>query len=307
MRKLIICGIFLLPPAAWADILVTALPYTASSPDRYFLAGDISVPAGSLGFIVGANQVTLDLNGHTITCVGGPTTITRAVSLGNNGNFTLTNGRIRNCALGVSTYTSPVPATNLRIENVQFVDNYYRGISVVASHSEILNNRVVNTTAATTPDAPTDPTRRTGLPPPPISPIPTRSVATTLPGPTANATVPPIAIGIEVLGEGNIVRDNTVIDTRGPSESVGISFSDGAIGSVLAGNVIRNDPAIPNSYGIWIGGASDPMVVGNTVVGFTTGFAASSPTRGFYRNNTVMGAGVPYLIGGAWTNGGNNF
>lgn len=313
MRKLAICGIFLLPAAAWADIPVTALPFTASSPNRYFLTADLSVPAGSLGFVVDANLVTFDLNGHTITCAGGPTTITRAVSLGGNAGFTLTNGRIRNCAFGVSSHGTEGPATNARIENVQFVDNYYRGISVEVSDSEILNNKVVNTTAQVTSTSPADPTTRTGLPPPtsPTSPIfptsPTRTIAAPLPGPTANAAVPPIAIGIEVLGERNIVRDNTVIDTKGSAESVGISFSDWAVGSVLAGNVIRNDPAIPNSYGIWIGGASDPKVVGNTVEGFTTGLAASSPTRGFYRNNTVMGAGVRYVIEGTWTDGGNNY
>jgi hypothetical protein len=298
MRTLAIAGLLLLLPAARADVLVTALPFTASSPNRYYLAGDVTAPAGSFGFIVGGDSVTLDLSGHTITCAGGPTAMTRAVTLNEHSHFTLTNGRIRNCAFGVDSTVFRARSVNIRIEDVQFVDNYYRAIRLDASSSEILDNRVENTTET----APTSPTPTPT--PPPTRP---RTALLSPDAPAGSLSTPLISIGIEVHGERNIVRDNTIVDTKGVTESVGISLSDRAVGSIVADNVIRNDPAVPSSYGIWVGGASAPQILDNTIIGFTTGLAGSSTTTGFYRNNTVLNADVPYLTNANWTDGGNNY
>lgn len=301
MRTLAIAGLLLLLPPARADVLVASLPFTASAPNRYYLAADVTAPAGSFGFVVGADGVTLDLNGHTITCAGGPAVITRGVTLNEHSHFTLTNGRIRNCPFGVDSTVFRSRSANVRIEDVQFVDNYYRGIRLDASNSEILNNRVENTTET----APSSPTPTPAPAPPPTRP----RTGLLVPDPSAGGelTAPLIAIGIEVQGERNIVRDNTVVNTKGAAESVGISLSDRAVGSIVADNVIRNDPAVPSSYGIWVGGTSDPQVLDNIVTGFTTGLAGSSTTRGFYRNNTVLNAEVQYLTNANWVDGGNNY
>src|SRR3954453_1870412 len=42
-------------------------PATLSRPGRYKLSGNLAVPSGGLGIQVTANEVTIDLNGFTIT------------------------------------------------------------------------------------------------------------------------------------------------------------------------------------------------------------------------------------------------
>lgn len=305
MRIPAIAGMMLLTTAAHADVAVTALPFTGDKPTRYYLTDNVVVTAGTQGFVVGANNVTLDLNGHMVVCLGEPETWTRAIYAYGRANFTLRNGVIRNCGVGLEGER----LSGARVENVRFVDNYFRAIRLDGSDSEILNNRIENTT----------PEARVAQPEPAQpAPRPRRlqdaggtggdggRPAAAVPG-TASLEAPIIAIGIEVLGERNIVHNNTVIDTKGSAESVAISISDRGVGSVVADNLLRNGEDPNDEYGIWVGGESDAEVMGNTIAGFDFGLAASSPTKGFFRNNTVRDARTSYLINGTWTDGGNNY
>lgn len=271
-RSTLAWAILLFLPAARADQRVGALPFTAGLPDRYYLSGDLTVPAGSPGFVVGANNVSLDLNGHTITCEGGPDVTTRAVFVQGRSHFTLGNGRIRNCGYGLDSGSDPERPAHVRVENVQFVDNYRRGIRLEASDSEVRNNRVERTIGV------------------------------------AAATTGQPAVAIEVNGPRNVIRNNAIVDVEAAAgEGFGIALGDVGAETFVTDNVLLNRPEATLDCGIRIDGESSPGVTGNTIVGFSAGIAAAPSTRGLIRNNTVVGADVAYDIDGPWTDGGNNY
>lgn len=89
----------------------------------YYLTGNITGPAGGDAITISAINVTLDLNGYTIT--GGQTGVRIAV-LSSAGNLTIKNGTIRNTT-GSGVFSTPalfgspsVPTTvrNLRLYNI---------------------------------------------------------------------------------------------------------------------------------------------------------------------------------------------
>jgi len=271
-RSTLAWALLLFLPAARADQAVGALPFTATLSNRYYLASDVTVPAGSMGFVVGADNVTLDLNGHTITCAGGVDAGTRAVFVLARSHFTLGNGRIRDCDYGVDTESGPERPAHVRIENVQLAGSYRRGIRLVASDSEIRNSRIEDTNdgAATVAGQP--------------------------------------AIAIEVSGPRNVIRNNSIVDVKAAAgEGVGIALGDVGAETLVADNLLLNRPEVTLDYGIRVDGESSPRMTGNTIAGFSAGIAASPSTRGLIRNNTVVGADVAYDIDGPWTDGGNNY
>lgn len=72
-------------------------PYMITQPGSYQLSGNITVPANVNGIVIASSNVTLDLNGFTITCLGPETTIVFGISLPPQGVFnaiTVRNGGI---------------------------------------------------------------------------------------------------------------------------------------------------------------------------------------------------------------------
>ncbi len=114
-------------------------PITISRAGSYKLTGNLTVPAGSHGIEVTANNVTLDLNGFTIsgagsctrddasqivTCVGG----TGYGILAPNGeHFALLNGSIRGFSIGLAHSGSG------RVADLSVTQNH--GIGFTAAHS----------------------------------------------------------------------------------------------------------------------------------------------------------------------------
>lgn len=88
-------------------------PITISRPGHYKLVGNLSVPVGSDGIVITANDVTLDLNGFTVAGAGSCSrdNSTRVVSCSGGGHKgiavsgsggTLRNGTVRGFGWGIS-------------------------------------------------------------------------------------------------------------------------------------------------------------------------------------------------------------
>ena len=109
-------------------------------------------------------------------------------------------------------------------------------------------------------------------------------------------------MGIET--QGITTADNEAIVCRnvvqevygvGAGESVGISLSDKCRGAILKDNVVKNKVMRAGSFGLWVGGDSDPSGVGNHFEGFAFGAAFSSVPTGFLDENTFRNCGQNIL------------
>ena len=101
----------------------------------YTLTRDITF--SSHGFILRANNITLDLNGHTITCSGKGA----GISLTSISGATVKNGTIKNFYYGVYFLGG---RNNTLVNNI--VLNCHYGISIVSSGSTLRHNHVIGCT-----------------------------------------------------------------------------------------------------------------------------------------------------------------
>jgi len=144
-------------------------------------------------------------------------------------------------------------------------------------------------------------------------------------------------MGIEVLGRGNIIRNNQVVDTGGSTVSNSVAgtlgiralgpgnrvlnndvyetkeqasdsaygiYVDSTSGAVVENNRIGNSSlGTGTSYGIFIGDTSSNVLVSNNRVTAMTNGVFFDATGGKYRDNLASGCTTPYSGG---TNAGNN-
>ena len=88
-------------------------PTTIDQPGAYILTSDIFIPGSvGVGIAITANDVTLDLNGHTITAPGNLTGA--GVRIVNAQNVTVRNGNIVNALMGAVAMNS----INVRLEGL---------------------------------------------------------------------------------------------------------------------------------------------------------------------------------------------
>jgi len=113
-------------------------PFKISTPGSYKLIGNLVVPANTSGILIQSNDVTLDLNGFSITgaivcdnqgntCLPVPTRETTGVeaiagAAGNIFSATIKNGHVRGFSLGVSTFGGIV-------EEITAESNFETGIA----------------------------------------------------------------------------------------------------------------------------------------------------------------------------------
>jgi hypothetical protein len=86
-------------------IPISSAPYTISQPGSYYLTANISVTNGS-AITITANQVTLDLNGFTLSSTEASPTGTGILLAGGDTDITILNGHIKgNVTYNGSSYT----------------------------------------------------------------------------------------------------------------------------------------------------------------------------------------------------------
>jgi len=243
--------------------VIANLPYTISVKGIYCLTQSFSTSAND-AITVNADDVVIELNGHTLEGTLGPSGWARGIVAASRKNVTVRNGVIRGFRQGIVLYSNwPFTASHgYLVENIHADRNFKSGIVVIASHSSIRNNRVTLTGGSTTD---------------------TGSV-----------------LAVRLTGYGGYVGNNTVIETVDAAALgvIGLYMEYGK-GSVIENNVFSNSAlsSLP-SFAIQPTNNSDGVtVVGNRVANFRTGLDMQS--GGLYMNNTVGGAVTPFSGGTA--------
>lgn len=138
---------------------ISALPYTISMPGSYYVTTNLLVAVNN-GIVIAANNVTLDLNGFTISSVQNPATIGKAIALGSGSgpvaNITIRNGFITGgvtnngatfggsgFAYGIFQFGGQSPA-NVHVSNVTVSGCLYVGIHLGSSNT-VVESCIVNT------------------------------------------------------------------------------------------------------------------------------------------------------------------
>lgn len=128
-------------------------PITITRPGSYRLCGNLTVPdANSTGIVITADNVTLDLNGFSITgpttCTGVPVQTCSPVGSGSGidstmANIVVLNGIIQGMGShGVFLHGSD---KNYRVEKVHTTNNGSNGIYLIFSRGNILNGNKATT------------------------------------------------------------------------------------------------------------------------------------------------------------------
>lgn len=240
-----------------AATIIKALPFVISASGVYQLDSNLSHSSDNgHGVMIKANNVTLDLKGHSISNINTSSNTTAHGISVNSGrrNITIRNGAISGFMFCIrADEYGDYSNGRIVVENIKTNDCTFRGIRVHGAGTILRNNQVVST------------------------------------GPTtffADAFV----FGIEVAGPGAIIENNTVslTETTDAGEAVGISLSDGCVGCIVRHNSVANTNLLPNSYGIWVGGNSEVLIDNNVVSHFDYGLLFSNSTKVYYRDNTFM-------------------
>lgn len=116
---------------------------------------------------------------------------------------------------------------------------------------------------------------------------------------TGGASVCSSTIGIAADGPGSLIVNNRVYETKeqGTSLALGVEVYVGN-GSVISDNTIGNTAlGTGTSYGIYVNGSNNVTVKGNSVSNMNNGVYYFSGSSGFYINNVVSGCTTPYTGG----------
>jgi Ca2+-binding RTX toxin-like protein len=239
-----------------------------TAPGVYTLDRDL-VFSGKTGsaITIAADNVVIDLNGHTITGSRAADSFASAISAADRSGITVRNGSIEGFFYGVrldDSSTGTVRYGNHLVSNLDVSDCTFRGITVQGVGNVVRDCVVSDIQGTTNYD---------------------------------NA----FACGIETLGPRAQLLNNLVTDVyaRDMGEALGISVSNNGVGTVVAGNTIRNTTFDEfRSFGIWVGGGSNVTSYGNSVTNYTYGQGWSSVNTGVFYNNTSVNCVV-------WFHNGN--
>jgi hypothetical protein len=95
--------------------------FRISQPGSYYLTGNVTGQSGKHGIVIAASDVTLDLNGFTLT--GVPGSLDGIINEGTINRVTLRNGTIFRWGVNGATLATATTALDFRAENVAFLDN----------------------------------------------------------------------------------------------------------------------------------------------------------------------------------------
>ena len=95
--------------------------FRISQPGSYYLTGNVTGQSGKHGIVIAASDVTLDLNGFTLT--GVPGSLDGITNEGTINRVTLRNGTISRWGANGATLATLVTAVNFRVESLAFLDN----------------------------------------------------------------------------------------------------------------------------------------------------------------------------------------
>jgi hypothetical protein len=134
--------LLLLSAVGRTQTTINSVPYTISAPGSYILGAD-SQTAGA-GIKIEADDVTLDLNGHSL--YGGSDSVFPGTAIYSNDhrNITVKNGKIRDFEVGVGLYQfSDQVGAGQRVESLDLIDCPIPIVVIQTAGSIIQNNHII--------------------------------------------------------------------------------------------------------------------------------------------------------------------
>src|SRR5271165_183567 len=208
---------------------ITAIPMTITAEGSYCLTKDIKTASTFTtgnGITINANNVTIDLGGHTLNNLpAGLTTTTTGIYAGDKKNITIQNGTIMGFSEAILLQEITVGGSSGHlVQNMRIERNTYAGISVVGTGSVIYQNQVLHTGGGTASGTAADGTGiyagGNGVQ------VLENTVADTLPGAVDGGTG--ILLDSVNTFSGAVVEHNRVSTVGQPAHSVGIEIQTGA-------------------------------------------------------------------------------
>jgi hypothetical protein len=257
---------------------ITAVPFTISASGAYCLTKDLSyTPTSGDAISVTADNVTIDLGGHTLTnLAAGAGTSASGITAADHKNITIRNGTVRGFLYGILLhFNSSAASSGHVVEYIRAELNRYVGIQVFGSGSVARYNQVCHTGGSTVFGANAD------------------------------------SFGLAIGGNGAQAVGNSVVDTIqagiGTARGISVGTADVSDGVLVEGNHISNGILSSNSVGILVEGVSthDTLVVNNRVTKMNVGVWYGGSFNGAYRDNLTFGVTTAYIATSA-LNAGNN-
>jgi nitrous oxidase accessory protein NosD len=261
LRFVLLSGLFALCAVARAETtdctVVNSVPFTINAAGIYCLKD--SFYNVSDGITVKADDVVLDLNGHTLDGQGFGTGV--GVYAVDQKNVTVRNGTIRDFGWGVGFEDPGGKSGGHIVEDLRLTENrgagiYAQGRAIIVRRNLLIGNGYY----------------------------------------LGSGTGIWIGRGPGVHITHNEIVDMIPGDKE--SYTVSAIFVSGAPGTSVQHNVIRNAAAAPGTTGVVVSGSSGASVVGNRIAGMATGIRFLGGT-GLYLDNTVGGASTPFAGGTA--------
>jgi hypothetical protein len=140
----------LTPPGAPAPTMLTlsqveprtpisSVPYTVSTPGSYYLTTNLTVTTGD-AITITASQVTLDLNGFTVSSTAATPTGTGILLAGGNADITILNGHILGTGFANGIYPG---GSNVRVVGVSVSGCQNYGIILGTANSTVVESCTV--------------------------------------------------------------------------------------------------------------------------------------------------------------------
>jgi hypothetical protein len=123
---------------------IAALPATITQPGTYYLSQNLQVNINTgyhvPALLINASDVTVDLNGHTITNVGAaPDGWSRGITANDRHNITIRNGTLIGFHMGILFESTPLDDSSKSsghlIENIYVTNCNFAGVAITGGHS----------------------------------------------------------------------------------------------------------------------------------------------------------------------------
>lgn len=275
-----------------------------SNPGVYCLTKDFEYTGTGNAIQINADDVVLDLNGHTIS---GPavattpdlSTTTQGIYANGMKNVTIKNGTIRGFKIGI--FLEHTSGSRHLIEDILADTNTMRGIQLQGSGSTVRNNRVINT-GGTTYSYPIVGINLAGAE---NVRVLNNDISNTFSSGSLTST------GLVCQSsDGCILKGNRISKTSSVSaDAYGLNINSSSPDTLIAGNFVRETTSTNNTaYGIRVN-SNYVDIIDNRVSKAYYGVYSTSTTEVRCRDNIASNVTTPYTDCdwvGDLTNGNND-
>lgn len=263
-------------------IPIGTVPYTISAPGSYYLTGNLTNGASQTAITIAANNVSLDLGGHTLTTTSASFDV---IASSGYTNINVVNGIVVGGYVGVDILNATAGA--VLVENLTVSGFSHTGIYVLGASNypavQIMHNRIT-----------------------------TNAGSSSAYGMVLNKVWGGQVFSNVIMGAGPGASDLFYLQTASALTIMDNLFTYGASGMNFAGvsnlQILRNNSSYNGVDGLLLQGTcvnvdiEENLFSTNTTDGLQISSGVASDV---YRNNVSTGNGTAYAVGSA-TNGGGN-